>query len=418
MSEYSSAEDERRLKKCNQHTNNKHPPKRQRVSASSSGHADPKAFVPSAPVGLSDNSKLLKKHMLPRHVIPSLKSLPQLLIDHQSLRTNIDGTPVCEQQFKALQAGSSPTRASNYKKQCASSSSSSSSSSKPITASTECEDDLARALHMATRAKLPDTRGHWVRTEFETRLHKMATPEFYDVNGISGVTPTQEQLDLMLQRQQYYLPIQPAQLESSLMAESGSFVSQKSNMQYDFPPCMQGDQCVGMTQQLRMQAHPCVFTMVMFEKEYEYFVRTGIPPRVSRPCVMCARSYITSCTVYDRAVRMCGDGLEEGDSVLSVQRTGGVIRQWYQNLRNQEGGYHSIHMLVSNNQPGDPITEPICTPGRCVLICKNSPVLMHTQTNKPRIIIDQSAIVWKGESAPVPSVGENLLSFCGGASKA
>jgi hypothetical protein len=351
--------------------------------------------------------------------VPIMKSIPQLLSDHQHLQQNIDGSPVCMEQLLNIQAGQA--------RPAAAVSSSSSSSAKTSTkrkagdaaaaAPSFSEDDLAAALRIAILSKRPDPQGHWVRDEFDRRLNQLPVPEFYDQSGISG-SPSQEQLLTQLQRQQYFLKVQTAQLESELLAEAGTFVSKTTNREFTFPPCSQGEQCVGMTQRMRLQTRGFIFTMVMFDHEYEYFIRTGEGPRVSRPCVACTRAYITSCTVFDRAVRMCGEG-QQGDSVLAVQRAGSgpAIKQFYHNLKDQERGYHGIHMLASNSNPDDPILEPICLPGRSVVFCTFSSVLFEKTTKAPRIVVDQTAMVWKAPKAPLPQIGQNLSAFCGGASR-
>ena len=113
---------------------------------------------------------------------------------------------------------------------------------------------------------------------------------------------------------------------------------------------------------------------------------------------------------------MCGDAAV-GESVLPLQRQGNEIKQFYQNLCDQPGGYHKVHMLLSNHTPDDPVLEPMCMPGRSLIFCAQSDVMVHKEPKRPRIIVNQSAIIWQGAVAPKPSVGQNLLSFCGGASK-
>lgn len=417
-SECSSAEDDRRQRvaQAAAQSHKKARPARKRDASASS------SFIPSAP--LSDHSDLVGSHTLAESDIPSMKSIPQLLIDHQHLQQNIDGSPICLAQMMSIQSSQSRPAAA------AASASSSSASSSGVgkrkgapavsassSSSTFSEDDLASALRTAILSKQPDTQGHWVRDEFDRRLNVLPIPEFYDQSGLNN-TPSQEQLTTQLMRQQYFLKVQTAQLESELLAEAGTFVSKTTGKEYTFPPCSQGNNCVGMTQRMRLQTTGFILTMVMFDHEYEYFINTGESPRASRPCVACSRAYITSCTVFDRAVRMCGEG-QVGDSVLAVQRAsnGPVVKQFYQNLKDQERGYHGIHMIASNSNPDDPILEPICLPGRSVLFCTFSAVLFNKQSGRPRIVVDQNAIIWKAQKAPLPQIGQNLMAFCGGASR-
>ena len=68
-------------------------------------------------------------------------------------------------------------------------------------------------------------------------------------------------------------------------------------------------------------------------------------------------------------------------------------------------------MLTNTASPDDPILEPICMPGRSVVYCAESSVMMQRGTRTPRLMIDQSAIVWKPALMPQPKVGQQLLNF-------
>ena len=430
-SECSSAEDERRLRAQNASASGaskKHRPAAAAAAAAVRSGQSRAAFVPDAPA--SNHDDLVLMHQIPIGEIPRLRDLSQLIVDCKSLGQNIDGTPICELQRANIEAGQ--TRTSAHKRKgspvaaaaAAAAAASSSSPSSPSVdglavkledASLQCEDDLTQALHAAVLAGQPDLRGHWVADEFHRLLAQLPLPEFYDPAGLCAPV-SQDHLQTQLQRQQYFLPVQKASLETQLLAESGVFVSKKSGKEFYFPPCRNGEKCVGMTHRLRLQSRPFVFMMIMFEHEYEYFCKTGRPPKASRPCVQCTRHHMTAMVVFDRSVRMCGEA-QADDSVLPLQRSAADIRQFYQNLCNQPGGYHRIHMLLSNHSPDDPVLEPICMPGRSVIFCRDSTVLFNKETNRPRLVVDQSAIVWTAPAAPQPHIGHNLLSFYGGASK-
>ena len=365
---------------------------------------------------------------IPVGAIPRLRDLSQLLQDCQSLGQNIDGTPICNLQRANIEAGQVKSSGAQKRKASAMTAASSSAAASAADssvvdgiavklegASIQCEDDLTQALHAAVLSSQPDLRGHWVADEFNRLLEQLPVPEFYSSTGLCAQV-SQDQLQAQLSQQHCFLPIQKAALENQLLAESGVFVSKRTGKEFFFPACRNGDKCVGMTHRLRLQSRPFVFMMVMFEHEYEYFCKTGKPPKVSRPCVQCTRHHMTAMVVFDRSVRMCGEA-QVGDSVLPLQRSVTEIRQFYQNLCNQPGGYHRIHMLLSNHSPDDPVLEPMCMPGRSVIFCHDSTVLFNKETNKPRIVVDQSAIVWTAPVSPQPQIGQNLLSFYGGASK-
>ena len=359
----------------------------------------------------TSNADLVTRLLIPPGDVPQMKNLSQLLSDCCYLKQNIDGSPLCELQLQNIESGqlrggagaaSSSATAVGVKL----------AEKKPRTS----EDDLALALQSAIRANKPDTRGHWVKQEFDRMLARLPIPEFYEHGA--DVQSMQEQLHRQMQLQQFDLFVQTAQLETHLLAEAGTFVSVKDpSKEWTFPPCRNGASCVGMTESVRLQPRPFIFTMIFFEFEYSNFLLTGQTPRVSRPCVQCSRQHMTECVVFDRAVRMCGESRVEVDSVLPLTRTGSEVKQFYQNLCDRPSGYHRIHMLLNNGTPGDLVTEPICMPGRSVLFCVDSTTLVHKETRRPRIQVDQSALVWTAPRAPTPQIGQNLLAFCGGASK-
>jgi hypothetical protein len=284
--------------------------------------------------------------------------------------------------------------------------------------SSSAEDDLAAALQAAMLARRPDPKGHWLRDEFEQRLAKLPVPEFYDesATGVCAGQPSQEQLVAQLQKLQYALKVQTANLESQLLAEAGVFVSKTNGNEYNFPACLHGSSCVGMQHRLRGQSRGFILTMMMFDFEYSQFVEHGRVPRVQRPCVLCTRYHLTSLVVISRHVRMCGDS-KQGDSVLPLDIRDNRIRQPYQNLCDQKGGYHRKHMLLTSHMADDPLYGPMVLPSESAIFVTNSDVLFHKTKKEPRLVVDQSALVWTGKTMPIPQIGQNLLSFCGGASR-
>ena len=431
VSECSSAEDERRCKI----ESAAETAAAASAAAASAAASQPKAKKQKrahqqAPVAQSgaappDDSyaDLVKMQEIPIGEIPQLKDLSQLLHDCQSLQQRIDGSPLCDVQrhnIESVQPRSSAKRkaaataAAASAAAAASSSANEAPSSAAASTSSNCENDLEQALQACILVGKPDTRGHWVMDEYQRLLQHLPIPDFYHPQALAGPI-TQELLQQQLQRRQVVLPTQSAVLESHLLAESGTFVS-KTGKEFFFPPCRNGVQCVGMTHTLRLQPRPFVFTMIFFDHEYEYFCRTGQPPNVSRPCVQCSRHHFTASVVFERSERMCGDAIS-GDTVLPINREGTSIRQFYQNIVDAPGGYARRYMLLSNHTPDDPVLEPLCMPGRSVVFCKLSPSLVNKTTGKPRVMVDQSAIMWTAPSAPQPSIGQNLYSFYRGASK-
>lgn len=404
-SEVSSAEDERRQRLLASRISQ--PSKRQKTSRKETSHAA-SSFVPVPPT--DDHSDLVQNYRMSDHEVPAMKNMSELIKDCQHLQQNIDGSPICVDQLERIQAG----QMRGVKRKAEAGVKQENSSASAAAAAAASDDELSLALRAAILAKKPDIRGHWVKDEFERRLALLPVPEFYDDSpGGLASTASQDQLQIQLQRQQYHVFIQTAELESQLMAEAGEFVSKTTGKKYNFPPCRNGRLCVGVTQRLRLQHRECIFTQVMFQQEYRHFVETGQAPKVSRPCVQCSRQHLAQAVLFYRGCRTFRS--HAGDSVLPFKLEPNRIRQYYQNLVDRPGGYHQMHVLLSNTSPDDPILDPICMPGGSVIFCGSSTVLFRVGTNEPRMVIDQSGLVWTAPRTIAPAVGVNLLSFCGGA---
>lgn len=440
--------------------------KRATASSSIAAAADgPAAYTPIRPSRLDSD---LHNHVsFAMSDIPDMKEIPELLQDCKHLRQNLDGTPICEKQLEALQSGQSSQHrgikreapeeeqqpsfslAPHSESAAAAASSSATVVKKENTSllNPQSEDDLSNALRAALVAQTVDTKGHWVTDEFVKCLNRLPVPEFYDTtaSGLAG-QPTQEQLFEQLKRDQLHLPIQTSELEDELLQEAGTFVATKeirlrftsgrsitipATREITFPPCRNGAKCAGMQPQyrLRQQRRNIIFTMTTFEDEYLDLLQTGRLPRKSRPCVQCSRIHQTQCVAFLRGDAMCEPEIrvkQENesssrssiavDSALRLSLKGNEFRQWYANRCDQPGGYHKAHMLMNNSNPKDPLLEPLALPGRSLVVCAESSVWKEKTTGAPRLIADQSAIVWKAPKTPVPNLGENLLSFCGGAS--
>lgn len=391
----------------------------------------------SPPIPLSD-SDLVQRQEMPFHLIPKITNMSELLSNCTHLERNpFDGSPICAEARAKILSGQ--TRKVVEKRKAPSASSSSHALSPAAAAMMHDDgggddahdekqrgmaspgtDDLTQALAAAAIAQQPDLNGHWVKDEFEKRLAALPRPVFYDPARLGAASISQEQLESELRRNRTRLPFQSALLESHLLTEAGTFIrpADPSAPEMHFPPCRNGDQCKGMTSLLRGQKRHCVFMMLMFQQEFKYLVRSGRPPGVARPCVLCARYAFTEAVVFARQMRMRGESQPGArSSVLPLSRSGHEVAQFYRNKCDIEGGYNKLHMLVTNHDPEDPVLEPVCLPSSSMLFCTESDVFVHKDSGKPRLVIDQSAIIWKAPVLLVPSIGQNLLSFCGGAGK-
>lgn len=421
-SDCSSAEEERRNRQ-------------QHVAPTSAASAEPASGkkqknnqgLASPPPPLSCIN-LVQMQEMPYHMIPKMKSLSQLLEDALHLTVNpFDGSPLCQDAKDKIVSGQSGKRkepspdAPALVAAAAAAAAAMMFDANPRALASPGTEDLTKALAAARIAQQPDLGGHWVKTEFEKRLAALPRPEFFDPdNPVSAIS--QEQVEDELRRGRKVLPLQSVELESHLLAEAGTFVHKTNATKKElfFPPCCNGAKCRGMTSRLRGQTRGCIFTMLLFDREYSYLINTGRPPpaEVQRPCVLCCRHDITEAVIFARQIRMQGEATRPGvqSSVLPLKQFGAEIVQFYRNRMDCEGGYDRKHMLVTNHDPDDPILEPICMPGRSEIFCVESEVLVHKGENGlPRIVIDQKKLLWKAPPKPVPAIGQNLLNFCGGA---
>jgi hypothetical protein len=430
-SDCSSAEDERRNRQ-------QHASSAPRVAAATSAASAAAAAVPAgkkqknshglvSPPPPMNCSQLVEMQEMPYHLIPKMKSMSELLHDAPHLTMNpFDGSPICQEAKDKVTSGQTSKRKEPSPEAPAAVVAAAAAAAmmfdeNPRALASPGTEDLTKALAAARIAQQPDLQGHWVKNEFEKRIAALPRPEFYDPdNPLSSIS--QKQLEDELRRGRKVLPLQSVELESHLLAEAGTFVHKTNATKKElfFPPCSNGDKCRGMTSRLRGQTRPCIFTMLLFDREYYYLINSGLPPpaEVKRPCVLCCRHDIVEAVTFDRQMRMQGETRAGGvqSSVLPLQHCSGEIVQFYRNRMDCEGGYDRKHMLVTNHDPDDPILEPICMPGRSEIFCVESELLVHKGENGlPRIVVDQKKLLWKAPPKPVPSIGQNLLNFCGGA---
>jgi hypothetical protein len=396
------------------------------AASSSSSSSTPPSINPPHPMGYT--SDLLLKHDMRAATLPMMKSMSELMRDCVTLQQNVNGTPVC---YKQQQDMLNPRALASMGGGAAAASSSSSSSTPVVNqrkrraahaadgSSEPSTSFIQQALDRALAAQAEgNTYSHtWLSVEWEARFAKLEVPEFYNHSSLNRQAQ-QSNMKSLLEREQLFLPEQTAELESDLLQEAGTFVNKNTGKTVIFPECRNGPLCVSMHVRhfVRNQKKGVQLTSVLFAHEYDNLLNGSNVLLVSRPCVMCCRFMVTDCLCFDRSLRMNGMEAKEGDTVLPVMRKVESMLQFYQNPCDRSGGYRSIHMLRSNNSPDDPIIQPICTPGRSVLRMTESTVWFDASTKRPRMIIDQSAIIWKSNDIAPPSVGQNLLSFCSGAS--
>jgi hypothetical protein len=402
--ECSSADEDRRLKQSSAR-----PAKRARkVKAEDDGDA---AVAPAVrfqlPLPLPIDVARMEAPVLPAN-IPRMYNMAELMMNHEQLRVNLDGSPVCVRYLQPSPA--SPVAAAA----AAAAASASPISTPPQQQEHQPIDDVEAAFQAVMRVPRIDPQAHWTLLEFEQRLSKLERAELYLADGLQAAPATQEQLNQSLRRRLISTEIMRAHLDSQLLAECGTYTLSHGRS-ITFPPCVEEAQCVCMDKSyFRRQPRGFIMTAAMFHPELVRLLADNVAPKTKRPCIACMRHRYTLAVTMDRQIRAQGDS-RQGDSVMKMRRTGHEIQQWWRNLKDQDGGYHAQHVIDLTDKPEDPVLDPVCLPGRSHLICKEDPTFTHAETKQPRLVVDQSVVIWKKPTIPVPEVGQSLLNFCLGA---
>lgn len=139
----------------------------------------------------------------------------------------------------------------------------------------------------------------------------------------------------------------------------------------------------------------------MFPPEYEIFLKTGATPVGTRPCILCCRYLLVDYVLMCRELLMLG---RQGnivpceDQPWTMKET--QIMQIYYNSMDVINGYYNQYCIIPNAR--EPLIQPLVQLNRLSL---------KGYKFKNRWMIDQSAIVWKAPSAPVPLLGESVQRF-------
>jgi hypothetical protein len=208
--------------------------------------------------------------------------------------------------------------------------------------------------------------------------------------------------DLMshLRGRRVVLPVFTAEFESQLLAEAGTHsVSMKSGhtVEFSFPPCCRGADCVGMTSRLPgfCEAVPGVVLMAMMTpEEFQVFMETSVPPRVSRSCILCHRAHVSSFILSLRPNYNRVNGVSSGFTC-----------QLYRNLCDEPGGYYKVYTLHPNPTRYEGIFDAIVSFTRRQLFA------FRDASQGGRWVIDQSSMVYLDPPLLHPNTGESLQDF-------
>ncbi len=236
---------------------------------------------------------------------------------------------------------------------------------------------------------------------WKEKFNRLTVPQFYAEQDLSNGLD-QQQLNDMLRLNRLELPVMDAGHESLILAQGG-ICTDADGVERNFPLCSAMDKCVGCTSTIPGLTEATILMAMMYEVEYKKFIEQGIaPPGNGRLCVLCYRYRLSDWTLYCRDLRMLaqGDGMSQSTNEAWKMKSMQIM-QIYFNKVNTQGGYDASFCILP--EPREPIIQPIVRLARTKLFAykKNG-----------RTIIDQSALVWKPPTVPVPINGESVKHFC------
>lgn len=283
---------------------------------------------------------------------------------------------------------------------------------------------------------------------FKRILSQLWQPVFFradafqssQTDALEGANDNEDQASRRLQealrRRQLTLPVMTATLEQELLAEAGTF--EFEGEMYTFPVCMNGERCIAnqvefplgqnrFPEGMAWGSNPqrFILTSLMYQEEYEAFIREKKPPDFIRPCVACCRHALIELVSAIRYTRACvgsasssssssSSASSSNESDWSVSRVQMAIKrevfQLYRNLVNHPEGYFSEYMYIPKVGGGDePVIDPICQLSKSSMLLRCTP--------QGRRYLDQSKIVYSAPQAPPVRIGEPLQVFSRGAGR-
>lgn len=247
---------------------------------------------------------------------------------------------------------------------------------------------------------------HPVIHALQTLLSAAPNVTYFDITSKQGPL-TAAETTFVLSQQTFQLPLFTASHESLLLQESGTF--SRGSVEVTFPGCKNGALCVGMTLPLAQQPRRVQWCAAMTPSEYASLVEAQSPPPHVRPCILCCRDFYTRVLTTERMLLLSVPG---STALPPLQWLDERVRPWYRNRVNQADGYHARHMMM--RQAGvaeEACLDPFVTPSRSVLCCKESDQWISPGTNRRRLVVDQSAIVFTDAPVPAPKPVEQLHAY-------
>lgn len=149
------------------------------------------------------------------------------------------------------------------------------------------------------------------------------------------------------------VPCQDAEFESLLLAQAKPYRSPENALIWcDPPPCLAGEECEGMVQNLRgfseNGVRGCILMGYMSPSEYSKFEKSGIRPTQPRYCLLCLRK-----AAWDVAINGIGSDIDYLDNQ-------DICLQYFRHKVDKPGGYKREYCIMgtsSTNYNGFPCDQ-------------------------------------------------------------
>jgi hypothetical protein len=361
----------------------------------------------------------IETEVQPEHVQPQTLSLTDFAKDfpHTQAASDSDNRPVCSESNRYIQQFTASAAALE-------------DASVPSSSLVTQVIDRARREHVkACKAKPEES------VIFQNILAKLWRPMFYigmsdsSLHHIAGESDEQNSTRMIthVRKRELSLPLMRASLESLLLSEAGRFrIDHLCPDLYDFPACVNGEECVGMKvdfdgaeESMRVansRTKGVIFTSLMYPDEWESFVHQKTPPLCIRPCIACCRYILTVAVLTFRSVNSSEKAAAAAASVsasASASASDSIpnvitnaepgLFQLYRNLVDAPDGYSKEFTLLPKNTDRI-LVSPI------VMLSRGS-LRMRYDSHTGRRYLDQNRIIWQPPAVTRPKIGQCARVF-------
>jgi hypothetical protein len=339
-----------------------------------------------------------------------LKTMEELLAEHQYMSNDKEGKPVCDIGKGKCIGEPSVTNTIPIK----------STATSKIRRSGRAEKHL-NALRVFAKPPVEpvvtDTNPVY-HSLFKSIFEHLFVPSFTRASAVGGIL-TQKEVDNKLHNKQLSLELMTFGLESELLKESGRW--RHNGKTYDFPECANGDQCIvadpnsTFNRIVRTSTTGAAVTRtfkpcaIMTNNELFELFEHHKQPAQRRCCVACHRYWVCWYTLDTRAARFSDiEFIKQYDTTGTItladqDNEPAPVFQLYRNLYDHPDGYYKEIVLLPKQ--GDCMIEPLCRLIAPLMTIKVVP------DSGGRLMVDQSALQWKPHNDFNPRTGESLASF-------